>query len=111
MGVHLETLTKSEIEEKESVMNENKIKMTHWEKYVLASSLCPEKIYTKAMMHLLGKLDSLEEILDDYRGPTRKPLNDESRKLCKKIEKHEKAFYKLDFINNKRYYDYWDVTR
>lgn len=73
-------------------------------KYLLPS---PKRIITERM-ELLGQFASLlDEIVDDYRGKERKPLDDEHRAIHKEASIAWKEYYDIDAEVNAEYHRYW----
>lgn len=74
-------------------------------KYSLPS---PPRIETLEMLFLAEEADEIDQVIENYRGKNRKPLNEEMRALYRKASSLWSKYYQLDQEHNKEYHAFWN---
>jgi hypothetical protein len=77
----------------------------HLKKYILAPILCPEKIETPEMKQISDEIERLDVIFDRHI----RTVDINRNLLYNQIIPLEKKYKELDFIVNKKCYEYWGV--
>jgi hypothetical protein len=67
----------------------------------------PQRIETLEMLFLAEEADEIDQVVENYRGKYRKPLNEEMRALHRKASTLWSKYYQLDQEHNKEYHAFW----
>jgi hypothetical protein len=67
----------------------------------------PKRVVTPEMEFLSEQADKLNAILEEYRGPNRRRLNDRMRNIYRVATNLWKRYHEIDNAINKEYHEYW----